>query len=136
MPTYKEKLLNPKWQKKRLEIFKRDKFACKLCGDTETTLNIHHKKYIYDKNPWGYKNSDLITLCQHCHNGVTDITKITNEKFDNIKTYKLMYSGGSRISFTISGLKLFMAIYKNDEFLNGYEIYSIEKLIKFLQNNG
>lgn len=136
MPTYKEKLLDPRWQKKRLEIFKRDKFACKLCGDTETTLNIHHKKYIYGKNPWEYKNADLITLCQHCHNEVTDITKITNENFDNIKTYKVVYKEGSRISYTISGSKLFMSIYKNEEFLGGYEIFSMEKLIKFLQNNG
>jgi hypothetical protein len=64
---YSELLKSPKWQKKRLEIMKRDKFACKLCGDTETQLHIHHKEYINGLNPWEYDNKYLITLCADCH---------------------------------------------------------------------
>lgn len=29
--TYKENLKNPKWQKKRLKILKRDDFKCRCC---------------------------------------------------------------------------------------------------------
>lgn len=30
-------------------------------------LNIHHKRYILNRNPWEYDNVDLITLCSECH---------------------------------------------------------------------
>lgn len=63
--TYKEKLKNPKWQKKRLEILQRDEFKCCYCNDTETELQIHHLKYT--KEPWKAPGDDLITLCKHCH---------------------------------------------------------------------
>lgn len=62
---YKEKLLDPRWQKKRLLIFNRDKFTCQLCGDNKNTLHVHHKKYYGE--PWDVGNLDLITLCCHCH---------------------------------------------------------------------
>jgi hypothetical protein len=38
--TYSEKLKDPRWQKKRLEVMKRDDFKCKLCNDETTTLQI------------------------------------------------------------------------------------------------
>lgn len=64
--TYSEKLKHPKWQKKRLEILQRDNFTCRHCGDTETTLHVHHEKYT-GKNPWDADNDDLITICLDCH---------------------------------------------------------------------
>lgn len=67
MSTYAEKLKSPKWQKKRLEILSRDKFTCQKCKDTETTLHVHHKKYIKGKEPWDYPNEILTTLCDSCH---------------------------------------------------------------------
>lgn len=63
--SYAEKLKNPKWQKKRLEILQRDEFKCCYCNDAETELQIHHLKYT--KEPWQAPNEDLITLCKHCH---------------------------------------------------------------------
>jgi uncharacterized protein YlaI len=63
--TYAEKLKNPKWQKKRLEILNRDNFCCQKCGDAETELRVHHKKY--NGNPWDAADEDLITLCKICH---------------------------------------------------------------------
>ena len=65
--TYQEKLKDPRWQKKRLEIFERDSWACKLCSDHESTLNVHHVEYIYKKEPWDYDNKYLWTLCNKCH---------------------------------------------------------------------
>lgn len=63
--SYSEKLQHPKWQKKRLEILKRDKFTCTLCNDKETTLHIHHTKY--SGEPWEIPNENLKTVCSHCH---------------------------------------------------------------------
>lgn len=64
--NYKDQLKNPKWQRKRLEIFNRDNFACIECGDTKTTLHVHHKEY-KDCEIWEYPNKLLITLCENCH---------------------------------------------------------------------
>lgn len=65
--TYSEKLKNPKWQKKRLEILNRDEFTCRHCGDKETTLHVHHLRYKKKSDPWDYENEELITICEECH---------------------------------------------------------------------
>jgi hypothetical protein len=65
--TYLEKLKDPRWQKKRLEIFERDHWACVECGEKKDTLNVHHIFYFYGKEPWDIPNGFLITLCESCH---------------------------------------------------------------------
>lgn len=67
MSTYKEKLLDPRWQKKRLEILQRDNFTCQHCWDKESTLHVHHKEYFKGLDPWDIKNDYLVTLCESCH---------------------------------------------------------------------
>lgn len=64
---YSEKLLDPRWQKKRLEVFNRDKWTCLHCGDTTTTLNAHHLEYSTSGNPWDTPIESLQTLCVECH---------------------------------------------------------------------
>jgi 5-methylcytosine-specific restriction endonuclease McrA len=64
---YAEQLKNPKWQRKRLEILTRDNWTCQKCGDTETTLHVHHLIYANGIKAWDYSNEMLITLCEHCH---------------------------------------------------------------------
>lgn len=63
--TYLEKLRDPRWQKKRLEILNRDDFRCTVCGDTETELHIHHEEYSGD--PWDASTDKLRSLCKYCH---------------------------------------------------------------------
>lgn len=65
---YSEKLKDPRWQKKRLEVFQRDDFSCQQCGDTETTLCVHHLRYMAGRDPWEYPEEMLLTLCEECHN--------------------------------------------------------------------
>ncbi|MBU2647516.1 HNH endonuclease [bacterium] len=65
--TYSEKLKDPRWQKKRLEIFNRDDFKCVLCGDKNTTLHAHHIFYDKGLEPWEYDNQSIQTLCETCH---------------------------------------------------------------------
>lgn len=38
-----------------------------VTADKHYHLEVHHKRYIYNRLPWEYKNDDLITLCNHCH---------------------------------------------------------------------
>lgn len=64
---YSELLKDPRWQKKRLQIFERDKYACRCCKDTTTELHVHHKQYVQGKDPWDYPDEDLITYCRFCH---------------------------------------------------------------------
>jgi 5-methylcytosine-specific restriction endonuclease McrA len=64
---YYEKLKDPRWQKRRLEIFTRDDFMCLFCGATDKTLTVHHQYYIAGKEPWDYPDRALTTLCYECH---------------------------------------------------------------------
>lgn len=64
---YRNKLLHPKWQKKRLEIFQRDNFTCQLCDSKDITLTIHHR-YYKNCEPWEYPDDALLTVCEICHN--------------------------------------------------------------------
>ena len=65
--AYSEKLNDPRWQKKRLEIMQRDDFTCIACHTKTDTLNVHHFYYKPKCNPWDYESETLITLCEKCH---------------------------------------------------------------------
>lgn len=70
--SYSDKLKDPRWQKKRLEILSRDNFTCQSCYDNESTLHVHHKAYFKGKEPWDISNEYLITLCESCHEWETE----------------------------------------------------------------
>ena len=65
--TYAEKLTDPRWQKKRLEILERDGWKCVACGDHKKTLHVHHGYYERGLDPWDYSSDTLWTLCVDCH---------------------------------------------------------------------
>jgi len=65
--TYSEKLRDPRWQKKRLQIMERDGFACRVCSATTKPLNVHHLAYFPRTDPWDYPSQMLITLCDDDH---------------------------------------------------------------------
>ncbi len=65
--TYQEKLLDPRWQRKRLEALEKADFHCEMCGDGESTLHVHHKQYIKGWEPWEYDADQLCVLCKNCH---------------------------------------------------------------------
>lgn len=64
---YWEKPKDPRWQKRRLEIMQRDDFTCIDCGDSSSSLNVHHCFYIKSMEPWEYPDDMLKTLCEQCH---------------------------------------------------------------------
>lgn len=87
--TYSEKLRDPRWQKKRLEIMSRDDFRCQACRSKEKTLNVHHRVYRKGKAPWEYEDDQLVTFCEDCHEKVEDSIRLLAEAYafdDGIKT--------------------------------------------------
>lgn len=73
--TYAEKLKDPRWQKKRLEILNRDGWSCQFCGNTKSTLHVHHKAY-QGNNPWETDDDLLEVLCEDCHDIESRLTPL------------------------------------------------------------
>jgi len=100
--TYAEKLQDPRWQKKRLEILQRDNFRCTCCGDDKATLHVHHVKY--KGEPWEVDNSLLRTLCNVCHFAHefykdTIIRKIVKTKFPSGDIWLIFSDNWTIVSF-------------------------------------
>lgn len=64
---YELQLEDPRWKLKAENIRLRDKHKCRLCGVTNTQLDVHHLRYIEGKEAWDYDDGDLVTLCHRCH---------------------------------------------------------------------
>lgn len=67
MATYWEKLKDPRWQRRRLEIMSLAEFQCVSCGADRVTLNVHHTIYRRGADPWDYADHELECLCEKCH---------------------------------------------------------------------
>jgi hypothetical protein len=67
MSTYSERLKDPRWQRRRLEILQRSDFSCERCEATDKTLHVHHKLYRKGAMPWEYADHELHALCEDCH---------------------------------------------------------------------
>ncbi len=65
--SYADRLRDPRWQKKRLEILQRDDFTCRKCRAKDKTLHVHHVAYYSGQDPWDYSDDFLLTLCYECH---------------------------------------------------------------------
>ncbi len=66
--NYSELLKDPRWQKLRLRVFDRDEWRCRACHSKEKTLHAHHLFYSREaEGPWDYELSDILTLCDDCH---------------------------------------------------------------------
>lgn len=77
--TYAEKLRNPKWQKKRLQILERDNWCCQSCADATKNLQVHHLFYA-KRDPWDYPDEAYQTLCDECHKTRQDIVDSSIEQ--------------------------------------------------------
>lgn len=64
--AYLEKLRDPRWQKRRLQIFERDGWCCQFCGAADKTLHVHHRWYDPGE-PWESGDTALVTVCEPCH---------------------------------------------------------------------
>lgn len=62
-----EQYKHPLWQKKRLEVLQAADFLCERCCDAESPLHVHHKRYVKGRKVWDYDKSELVVLCDTCH---------------------------------------------------------------------
>jgi len=70
--SYADKLRDPRWQKKRLEVLNRFGWACDDCGAADEELHVHHRYYEKGVEPWGYEDDCYQALCKTCHERRTE----------------------------------------------------------------
>lgn len=102
---YAKQWLDPRWQKRRLEIMQRDEFRCKECLAEDKTLNVHHIYYTSGASVWEYPDHALVTLCNDCHE--TEHQVAGESERDLIDAYKQIGFLSSQIggfAFTIDHL--------------------------------
>lgn len=87
--TYSEKLKDPRWQKKRLEVLNRDNFTCISCGSDKHTLHVHHQLYQRGLEPWDYDTNLLITLCEFCHESEEQLKSSDSEFIEMMLSFRL-----------------------------------------------
>lgn len=134
--TYAEKLKSPKWQKRRLEILNRDKFKCKKCGDTETTLHVHHLSY--HGEPWEAPSDELDTLCEHCHHFIEWIAREHIEEYDysKIAIYRIFMEDKEDILFAAgSDGMLYVCVRGHDYQIHATNIDSIRTILNKTSKN-
>ena len=93
MTNYTELFKDVRWQKKRLEVLNANNWECENCGDKEKTLMVHHKFYKKDHLPWEYDSSDLLCLCEDCHNEyhkLLEIFKTVGQDLGLCDLYRLL----------------------------------------------
>ena len=73
MSSYGNKLRDPRWQKKRLEVLERDGWRCVMCHRNDLNLQVHHVVY-RRLDPWEYPLFCYQTLCEKCHQERQEIT--------------------------------------------------------------
>ena len=116
--NYSDKLKDPRWQKKRLQIMNRDGFSCRNCGDSESTLQVHHLEYM--NNPWDVDDKKLLTLCESCHNEFSELN--------------------SKIKFCLSEITSTDTLFEVSEFLmyankaNPFDISQAIRYLRFIQS--
>lgn len=102
---YLAKYKDPRWQKKRLEIFERDEWTCQACMDCISeesdskeayqSFHVHHLYYNWGSAPWEYPNEALVTLCESCHQVETQDLKEAERRL--IRALKV--AGGTTETF-------------------------------------
>lgn len=67
LTNYQKRLLDPRWQKKRLEIMSDRGFRCEKCQNDSAALHVHHRYYVSGRQPWEYPYFCYLVLCESCH---------------------------------------------------------------------
>jgi len=63
--------LSSKWKRKRKAILKRDGYLCQICkryGRRTDAQTVHHIKHLDEYPELALENSNLISVCNACHN--------------------------------------------------------------------
>ena len=60
-----------RWGRKRAAILRRDDYRCVWCrryGRNRPAVVVHHIKHVDEYPELAYEDSNLVSLCQGCHN--------------------------------------------------------------------
>ena len=60
-----------RWKRKRVAILRRDCYSCVWCrryGRNRPAVVVHHIKHVDEYPELAYEDSNLVSLCQGCHN--------------------------------------------------------------------
>ncbi|MDE2099157.1 MAG: hypothetical protein KGL39_18020 [Patescibacteria group bacterium] len=63
--SYSQKLQDDRWHQKATRVRKKYDWKCVFCKDHGN--QVHHLIYIEGREPWEYRDEDLICLCDYCH---------------------------------------------------------------------
>ena len=83
MSDYGDKLKDVRWQRVRLEKLNEANWQCEICGNHSGQLQVHHRRYLPDTDPWDYPSWMLRVLCDKCHGEWHD--PITTEQLIALK---------------------------------------------------
>ena len=91
--TYSDYLETKHWKRFRSKFLREKKNRiCFICGDTPKSIHLHHKTY---KRLGNEKISDIVSLCQSCHQEIHFfLLKTTSKKVDlwnAVEVYKKRY---------------------------------------------
>lgn len=86
--TYCEKLRDPRWQRRRLQVLEQCGFECTNCGDSTSELHVHHVAYRRGADPWDYGDDELTTLCANCHQLEEASRKLASERIGKEVTWR------------------------------------------------
>lgn len=135
---YEFLLQRREWKAKREIILSRDLHRCTFCGrkeSDEVCLHVHHKHYIKGLDPWEYKDSELITLCEECHSMVhltqeIPIFILEDGILKQVSMTPCSRCGGTgylpQYNHVMGGICFRCHGARYDEFIEAYEIYAKE----------
>ncbi len=117
LKSYAEKLLDPRWQRKRLEVLQRDGFVCQNCSSRDKTLHVHHKCYLKGVEIWDYQDQYYQTLCVDCHKTITMQNDYINQCIALALTHTFEKDCFVDVLRTINFSHLIFAIWENKDWL-------------------
>lgn len=86
--SYREKLQDARWIRKRDFVRKRAEYKCEDCGSL-MNLQVHHCYYMFDFEPWEYPLDALRCLCESCHLTRANTERILRSHLASLKTDEL-----------------------------------------------
>ena len=135
--NYRELLKDPKWIRKRNRILSRDNNTCQFCGAQDRYMHVHHKYYEEGKKPWEYEDDALVTLCNKCHNTVTEDSRDLYDTFLRTRNAMRKFGFSDSVFFALlERMETFFEVYEEEELSCKKEIVELlSYCVWFTQNN-
>lgn len=106
--SYSDRLKDPRWQRRRLEMLQAADFSCSCCDSKVKTLHVHHPLYRKGAMPWEYEDHELEVLCEDCHEAGHELKKQLDQAYSMLDTARrlqlLGYLHGLRMGYPPKGV--------------------------------